>query len=258
MVANNKNTSSLLPHNKVDPGLVSNAMGALLKHHAETCASNTKMADKSQLLGSDLAVQVQISLSRVPENPSAKPIRVMIPHSLHKVTMTKNNDGDDDDDMDEDEDDVEEPAVCLIVKEESKPWVQEMVAQFPEHMTCVKKVMGLNSLRTKFGRFEQKRALLARYDLFLADDRILPMLAKCLGKNFFKAKKQPIPIRLTRKEALPLAIRNCLTATYMYISPGTCLTIKAGTTAMSTKKLAENVEAIAQNAIEKVPRKWAN
>ena len=44
------------------------------------------------------------------------------------------------------------------------------------------KIITLDKLRTDYKRFEQKRELLATYDMFLADDRILPMLCKvCKG-----------------------------------------------------------------------------
>lgn len=118
--------------------------------------------------------------------------------------------------------------------------------------------MTLTSLRSKYPQHKDKRELLKRYDLFLADDRILPMLGKALGKNFFKEKKQPVPLKLTRKEALPFAIEKCLKGTFMWISAGTCLSIKAGTTGMPIQNVFENMEAIINNASSRIPRKWAN
>jgi len=141
----------------------------------------------------------------------------MIPHPLYQL---KTEDGK------EANGNLEEPEVCLIVKEESKPWCQELIERFPEHMGCVKKVLGLQSLRTKHARYEQRRALLHKYNVFMADDRILPMLSKALGTDFYKAKKLPIPITLTRKEALPFAIQKALSSTYMSISKGTCIMIR--------------------------------
>jgi ribosome biogenesis protein UTP30 len=199
--------SSSKKSSNVDLALANRALRALLKHH------KAESAKHKFLLGDDKAIQVQFTLEKVPENPSPKPIRVSIPHSLHKV-------GDDNDEG------VEEPSVCLIVKEESKKWVQEMIGNFPKELGFVKKVLGLESLRKKHGRFEQRRQLLARFDVFMADDRILPMLAKSLGKDFFKAKKQPIPIAITRKQALPFTIRQSLQATFLFISPGTTLTVR--------------------------------
>jgi ribosome biogenesis protein UTP30 len=191
----------------VDVALADRAVKALLHHHKS-------QSNEKALLGDDKAVQVQFTLERVPNNPSQKPIRVLIPHPLYKI------------DSDGDDAGLEEPSVCLIVKEESKPWVQEMIANFPKEMGFVKKVLGLQSLRKKHARYEQRRMLLSRYDVFMADDRILPMLAKSLGKEFFKAKKQPIPIALTRKQALPFAILQSLQATFLFISSGTTLTVR--------------------------------
>jgi ribosome biogenesis protein UTP30 len=240
------NTSSVkkdLPNNKktnVDEPLVNKAVAALLKHHEE------QSKDSKALLGTDTAVQVQIGLELAPIKPSPKPVRIMIPHPILKVDDKSDDTG------------LEEPEVCLIVKEESKEWVQEMIAQFPDHMKCIKKVLGLQSLRTKHAQFKQRRELLHKYTHFMADDRILPMLTKALGKSFMKAKKLPIPIALTRKEALPFAIHKALSATFMTLSEGTCVTIRAGNTGMPAAKLMANVVAITEHAIEKLPRKWAN
>lgn len=201
---------------EVDGQLTNRALRALLKHHESSSES------ENQLLGNDLDVQVQFSLARVPGEASPKPVRIEIPHPLVKVASTG-----DDDNMEEDSDDnLQDVEACIIVKEESKPWVQEMVSRFPDQLGCVKKVLGLQSLRTKHKTFTQRRALLERFDVFFADDRILPMLTKALGGKFFEKKKQPIPLRLTRKEALPFAVQRCLRSTFMYLSAGTCVTVK--------------------------------
>jgi ribosome biogenesis protein UTP30 len=232
------------PTQMVNSELLNNAIKALLKHHNESDS-------KSALLGNDLPVQVQFTLARIPEKTSARPIRVEIPHPLHKVLQTS-------EDKDQHQDGLDEVEVCLIVKDESKQWVKELLEQFPSHTSCIKKVLTLTSLRKKYTQYKDRRELLKRYDLFLADDRILPMLGKALGKNFFQEKKQPIPLKLTRKEALPFAIQRCLKSSYMFISPGTCVSIKAGNTAMSLEYLVENVEAILANAVKHIPRKWSN
>lgn len=201
----------------LDAALVQKAAEALIKYH------ESQTADKLSLLGNDQPVQVQFTLLRTPETPSRKPTRIMIPHPLFRLKAVT-----DEATSKTAADDVtlEEPEVCLIVKEESKPWCQEMIDRFPEHMGCVKKVMGLQSLREKHSRYEQRRTLLNKYNIFMADDRILPMLSKALGTDFYKAKKLPIPISLTRQEALPFAIQKALSATYMSISKGTCIMIR--------------------------------
>uniref|UniRef100_A0A7S2WN01 Ribosomal protein L1 n=1 Tax=Eucampia antarctica TaxID=49252 RepID=A0A7S2WN01_9STRA len=235
----------------VDSALLEKAMAALLKHHEDTVSKNKS---KKSLLpkGDDIPVQVQLTLSRVPTNPSPKPIRIDIPHPFHKPPSHM--------EVDETDEYLEEAEICLIVKDEDKEWIKDLVKKVgPESsLSCIKKVLGLDSLRKKHSQFSDKRALLQKFDFFLADDRILPMLSKNLGKSFFRAKKQPIPINVTRKSGLPFAVDKCLKATWMFVSAGTCITIKAGDTGMAVEKLHKNVETIISQAVMKIPKKWAN
>jgi len=229
----------------LDSALVSKAVKAVLKYHEKITEGSS---DKLTLLGDDRPVQLQFTLLRAPGKSKPKPAQILIPHPFYKLA-----DGNDDSDGD-----VEEPEICLIVKESSKAWCQEMIEKFPDHMGCVKKVLGLDSLRKKHGSYEQKRQLLSKYNMFLADDRILPMMSKALGNAFIKAKKLPIPINLTREAVLPFAIQKALSATYMTVNTGTCISIRAGHTGMEPKKLTENIIAIAKTAVSKIPRSWAN
>ena len=50
----------------------------------------------------------------------------------------------------------------------------------------VAKVIGTSKLRTKYESHEAKRNLCAAYDLFLADERILPSLPKLLGARHMR------------------------------------------------------------------------
>jgi len=229
----------------VDSVLVGKAVSALLTYHNDKVAK--KEESSSSLLGNDRAIQVQFGLEVAPSQ-ARKVVPIDIPNSIYQVAKTQDDGGEG----------LEEPDVCLIVKDESKPWIQEMVEEHSELMGCIKKVLTLDSLRKKHARFQQRRDLLNKYDVFMADDRILPMLTAALGKDFIKAKKLPLPIKITRKVALPFAIQNNLSATYMTICNGTSITIRAGNTGMPEKKLIENVVAIAENAVSKIPRKWAN
>ena len=197
----------------LNEALVQKATEALLKYHEKVLLSS-----KKDLLGSDQQIQVQITLLRTPQESSKKPTRIILPHPLFQLGKNSPNNNS--------TDGLDEPEVCLIVKEESKPWCKEMIERYPTEMGCIKKVLGLQSLRTKHARYEQRRALLHKYNVFMADDRILPMLSKALGSDFYKAKKLPVPITLTRKEALPFTIQRALNATYFSISKGTCITIR--------------------------------
>ena len=234
---------------ELDSALVQKAVDAVLKYHEKKMDG---ASDKLVLLGDDRPVQVQLTLLRAPGKSQPKPAQLLIPNPFYKLADKSGNDSDGDDDN------TEEPEICLIVKEESKPWCQEMIEKFPDHMGCVKKVLTLDSLRKKHSSYEQKRELLSKYNMFLADDRILPMMSKALGKGFIKAKKLPVPVDVTRETALPFAIQKALSATYMTVNTGTCISIKAGHTGMDSKKLTENVLAIAKAAATKIPHSWAN
>jgi len=242
--------TTISPDAPVDSALLQKALLALIKNHQKT----SEQDNTTSLLGSDLPVQVQFTLLRVPDKTSSRPICLDIPHPLHKL-ITDENDDTNSDIMDDGLDDVE---VCLIVKDEAKQWVKDLIQKFPSHLSYIKKVITLTSLRKKHSQYADRRELVKRYDLFLADDRILPMLGKALGKSFFQQKKQPVPIKVTRKEALPFAVKRCLRGTFMWVSAGTCVTIKAGSTAMPTQYLKENVESIVKNAVSHIPRTWAN
>jgi len=133
-----------------------------------------------------------------------------------------------------------------------------MIDQYSEYMKCVKKVIGLDNLRKNYGRYDQRRELLSSYDLFLADDRIIPMLRSALGNKFIERKKFPVPLKLTKKEVLPLAVKRAVEATYMYQTRGTSMSVRAGNTGMPVDELVENFEAIVNGVAEKIPKKWKN
>lgn len=227
---------------KIDQDLLNRATGALLKNH------ESKTAESKNLLGDEEGMVVQLGFLRMPQyknSKAIKPSRIEIPHPI----------------MGHDE--IENVEVCLVVKQDSKRWVEEMVEDiYPEYLKCVKLVVGLDDLRTKYGRFKQRRQLMNSYDLFLADDRILPMLKAALGGKFIDRKKFPVPIKLSRthskSEALPIAIKKCISSTYMYQPKGTNLTIRAGNTSMKQNELVENFLAIIDGAVKRLPGKWNN
>ena len=119
----------------------------------------------------------------------------------------------------------------------------------------VAKVIGLSKLKTKYESFEAKRQLCASYDLFVADERILPSLPKLLGKSFFKKKKQPIPVRLTGKD-WSLQIKRACDATYLVLSGGVTMNVRVARSSQEEDECVENVMAVIKEASEKVPGKF--
>ena len=53
----------------------------------------------------------------------------------------------------------------------------------------ISRVVGVEKLKGKFRGFDARRGLLKDHGLFLADARVVPLLPKLLGSQFFKAKK---------------------------------------------------------------------
>ena len=168
-----------------------------------------------------------------------KPIPLRLPHPLHVAG--------------------EGAEVCLFVKDhkgEGHKEAKEKLGAF-EKSGGVHKIIGLSKLKTKYESHESKRELCKLYDIFLADERILPSLPKLIGKSFFKKKKQPIPIKITGKN-FPNQVKKALSCTYLYKNSGTCLNIKVGLSSFSEAQLAENVHSVLVQMVEHVPKKWGN
>lgn len=51
------------------------------------------------------------------------------------------------------------------------------------------RVVGVEKLKGKFKPFEARRQLMKDHDVWLADERVVPLLPGILGKIFLDAKK---------------------------------------------------------------------
>ncbi|CCJ28373.1 unnamed protein product [Pneumocystis jirovecii] len=147
---------------------------------------------------------------------------------------------------------------CLIVKDPQRFYKDLVVSA--KLSTRVTKVVGVSKLRKKFKSYEQRRVLRDSYDLFLADDRVIPLLPKLLGKVFYEKKRQPIPIDLATKstpEHLLKEVEKAYSSTYLHLSPGTCTSIKCGAICQTPEQIAENIQIITTTLAEKfVKDKW--
>jgi ribosome biogenesis protein UTP30 len=82
--------------------------------------------------------------------------------------------------------DPRETNVCLITKDPQREY-KDLLEQ--QNIKFISRVVGINKLKGKWKPFEARRMLLKENGLFLADDRVIPLLPKLLGKIFFEAKK---------------------------------------------------------------------
>lgn len=77
-------------------------------------------------------------------------------------------------------------AVCLITKDPQREYKDLLEAH---KIKFISRVVGIEKLKGKFKGFDARRLLLKENGLFLADDRVIPLLPRLLGKLWFKAKK---------------------------------------------------------------------
>jgi hypothetical protein len=123
----------------------------------------------------------------------------------------------------------------------------------------VTKVIGVSKLKSNYKPFEAKRRLCASFDLFLSDDRILPLLPPLLGKQFFKKKKQPIPVSLGGPRSDWAAeVKRATASTSLVLGGGACSAVRCARSTQKAGEVAANVMAAAAGVVHYVPRGWAN
>ncbi|KAK3687836.1 ribosomal protein L1p/L10e family-domain-containing protein [Podospora appendiculata] len=185
-----------------------------------------------------------------------------------------------------------ESTICLITADPQR-WYKNAVAseQFPEELRKrITRVVDLTHIKAKFKSFEAQRKLFGEHDIFLGDDRIINRLPKALGKTFFKSTvKRPIPIVLMQQRekvdgkriaapkgkkakrdpteninARPIPeiaaeIQKAIGSALVSLSPTTNTAIKCGYASWEAEKLAENVDKLVSELVERfVPQKWKN
>jgi ribosome biogenesis protein UTP30 len=196
------------------------------------------------LLGEDVdeegkalaSVWLVLGLQKIPEQRHVKPIKLALPKPWKCA-----------------EDEL--TTVCLITKDPQREY-KDLIK--PLGLKSVSKIIGVSKLRTKYKPFETRRQLCNGYDVFLADERILPMLPKILGKTFFDKKKIPIPVNLAKRKDLKQELKDAVECTPLHLGSGACISIKIGLANQSPKDLTSNVKSIIEQAVEKIPGKWNN
>ena len=122
-----------------------------------------------------------------------------------------------------------ESRVCVFTKDPTRPFKDSLnKLQVP----CIAKVIGYDKLKRNFKQFKDKRALLKEYDGFLADLRIYKMLPECLGREFYRSKKYPCPIKMhgfSDKE-LEKTLNSAAQATFFMQGNGPNYSVRVGRT----------------------------
>ncbi|GAA5846575.1 hypothetical protein JCM3766R1_007116 [Sporobolomyces carnicolor] len=216
-------TVSTLP---IDPKQCERAVQALLAHVEKKQAQR----EETELLGEqEEKVFLVVGLKQAPKREVHKPVRLPLAHPVMNP---------------------KESPVTLFVKDpqrEYKDLLQELKIGF------VSRVVGLDKLNKKHKTFEAKRQLLKEADLFLVDDRVMPEVGKAIGKMWRDAKKQPIPVAMTRKD-LKAELERAIASTYMQVTTGTSISIKLGTTSLhSRQELVDNLLSVLPYVASRIP-----
>lgn len=182
----------------------------------------------------DNTVWLQITVKELNPLRKVKPARIPLAHPL----------------LDE------AASVCLLTKDpqrEYKDLLQE------KNIHAVNRVVGVEKLKGKFRPFDARRELAHEHDLFLADERIVPMLPKLCGSVFYKDRKFPVPVNLVNKKQLPQAIATAIASTYFMQNKGSCSSIKIGfLNRHAPEELLENLTVALPQVVSKLQGKWSN
>ncbi|XP_058189239.1 uncharacterized protein LOC131306825 [Rhododendron vialii] len=219
---------------RVSPETVQRAAAALLKWRL----SKSK-TQKPQLLdpADEEFIYLILTLKKIPTKPRTNAHRIPLPHPLFSPDTSS--------------------SLCLIVDDRpnSKLTSEAAKKKLTEEGIPVDKVIRLSKLKSDYKPYEAKRKLCNSYDLFFADKRVIPLLPRLLGKQFFKKKKIPLPVDLTHNNWKEQIERACSSGLF-YLRTGSCCVVRVGKVAMGAGEITENVVAAIEGVVEVVPKKW--
>jgi ribosome biogenesis protein UTP30 len=254
---------------QLDPAQVERAAKALVSHmkkHVEekdqTAAVKNLADDEDEAEDNDQPIFLSVSTKKHVSNTNRlKPTKIPLPHSIIPNDV----------------------RICIFTKDPQRAY-KDLVASdaFPATLRGkVARVLGVEKLKKRYKSFEQKRALLAEFDLFMVDDRVINIVAEFLGKTFYQSKaKRPVPIRLTAgayidrsakkdskepqnvvgtPQGVAKEIETALASTYLSMSASANTSIRIGTLSMTPQQLTENTSAVVAAIIPKhIEQGWRN
>ncbi|KAJ3074426.1 hypothetical protein HDU98_011303 [Podochytrium sp. JEL0797] len=144
--------------------------------------------------------------------------------------------------------------ICLFTKDPQREFKDLLEAK---GITSITKVIGVSKLKADYYSFEAKRQLCESFDLFLTDDRIIPLLPPLLGKTFFEKKRHPVPVSLKAKK-IEAEIAKAISGTFLHLNKGLCNSVKIGTTFQTQTEVVENILFSLETIASKIPGHWKN
>ncbi|KAJ3869102.1 ribosomal protein L1p/L10e family-domain-containing protein [Lentinula novae-zelandiae] len=206
------------------------AVDALFTHVSDVAA---KKADTQLLPDAEQSFWLTVALKKQPQSSSLKVFTIPVAYPIV---------------------DPRKESVCLITKDPQRTY-KDLIVDNDIHF--IHKVVGIEKLKGKFKAYDARRALLKEHGLFLADKRIIPLLPKLLGSKFFEAKKQPLPVTVTRKD-LKKELERAINSTYMPSIRGTSLSIKVGRFSQPAAQVVANIQTALPAIAARVNGGWDN
>ncbi|KAF9046374.1 ribosomal protein L1p/L10e family-domain-containing protein [Panaeolus papilionaceus] len=201
--------------------------------HSHQTKKKEKFEENQILPAKEQHVWLNVTVKKLSPEHKLKPVKIPIVHPLV---------------------DPRTESVCLITKDPQRQYKDLLEAH---SIKFISRVVGLEKLKGKFKPYDARRALLKENGLFLADERVIPLLPKLLGSKWFEAKKQPIPVCLTRKD-LKGELERAISATYMNQNRGTCTAIKVGKLSHTASQIIDNIKAALPAIAKAVRGGWEN
>ena len=257
------------------------ASSALLKHIQSKAQSKAAIASTRDLLAdpsdsssdtppnSDPVWLIFTTKKHIVDQARLKPGKISLPHSLYSASTIR---------------------ICLLTADPQRAF-KDTVAHpsFPTDLAPrITRIIGISKLKARYKSFESRRQLLAEYDIFLADSRIVTMLPNILGKTFYKGPKRPMPVNLEpsrpkdritgkrRPRAMTSAseelsravaspklfaqeVERALSSTQIHLSPSPTTAIRVGLASFTPEQVAANVEAVVNGMVARfVSKGWSN
>ncbi|KAG1906788.1 ribosomal protein L1p/L10e family-domain-containing protein [Suillus fuscotomentosus] len=197
---------------------------------------------KTELIDSHVSVKqctraqyvwLQITVKRMHPEHKIKPFKIPLKHPLIDPRVT---------------------PVCLITKDPQREYKDLLESH---KIKFISRVVGITKLKGKFKSYEARRMLLKENGMFLADERVIPLLPGLLGKKWFDAKKQPIPVCLTRKD-LKGELERAIESSYMHQNRGTCTSVKIGLLSHTPEKILDNMKISFPAIVKNIKGNWDN
>ncbi|OAX40712.1 ribosomal protein L1 [Rhizopogon vinicolor AM-OR11-026] len=203
--------------------------------HALHAYASKKQKDQeeNELLTNEQYVWLQIAVKQMHPEKKIKPFRIPLKHALVDPRVS---------------------PVCLITKDPQREYKDLLESH---KIKFISRVVGIEKLKGKFKSYEARRMLLKENGMFLADERVIPLLPGLLGKKWFDAKKQPIPVCMTRKD-LKGELERAIESSYMHQNRGTCTSVKIGLLSHTPEKIIDNLKSSLPAIVKNIKDGWDN